>query len=63
MCGYANVLVAYIPSLRVYNEGGYEGGAFLYEYGLPANRWAGDVEERVADAVHRLVQKIQQSNL
>ncbi len=57
--GYANVLVAYIPSLRVYNEGGYEGGAFLYEYGLPANRWAGDVEERVADAVHRLVRKVQ----
>jgi hypothetical protein len=59
VCGYANVLVAYIPSLRVYNEGGYEGGAFLYEYGLPANRWAGDVEERVADAVHRLVRKVQ----
>lgn len=57
--GYTNVLVAYIPSLRVYNEGGYEGGAFLYEYGLPANRWAGDVEERVVDAVHRLVQKVQ----
>jgi len=59
VCGYANVLVAYIPSLRVYNEGGYEGGAFLYEYGLPANRWAGDVEERVADAVRRLVRKVQ----
>ena len=59
VCGYANVLVAYIPSLRVYDEGGYEGGAFLYEYGLPANRWAGDVEERVADAVHRLVRKVQ----
>ncbi len=58
VCGYANVLVAYIPSLRVYNEGGYEGGAFLYEYGLPANRWADDVEERVADAVHRLVRKV-----
>ena len=56
--GYANILVAYIPSLRVYNEGGYEGGAFLYEYGLPAYRWAGDVEERVADAVHRLVRKV-----
>jgi len=58
VCGYANVLVAYIPSFRVYNEGGYEGGAFLYEYGLPANRWASDVEERVTDAVHRLVRKV-----
>ncbi len=58
VCGYANVLVAYIPSLRVYNEGGYEGGAFLYEYGLPAYRWADDVEERVTEAVDRLVRKV-----
>jgi hypothetical protein len=42
----------------VYEEGGYEGGAFLYEYGLPAYRWAGDVEERVVDAVHRLVEEV-----
>jgi PAS domain-containing protein len=58
VCGYANVLVAYIPSLRVYQEGGYEGGAFLYEYGHPANRWSGDVEERVVGAVNRLVRKV-----
>ena len=57
--GYTNVLVAYIPSLRVYKEGGYEGGAFLYEYGLPADRWSGDVEKRVVDAIHRLVQKVE----
>jgi hypothetical protein len=56
--GYANVLVAYIPSRRVWEEGGYEGGAFLYEYGLPADRWAGDVETRIADAVHRLVREV-----
>lgn len=62
VCGYAHVLVAYIPSLRVYNEGGYEGGAFLYEYGLPANRWAGDVEERVVNAVQRLVRQVTYSS-
>jgi hypothetical protein len=56
--GYANILVAYIPSHRVWEEGGYEGGAFLYEYGLPADRWAGDVETRIADAVHRLVREV-----
>ena len=56
--GYANVLVAYIPSFRVYKEGGYEGGAFLYEYGHPAKRWAGDVEERVVGTVNRLVRKV-----
>lgn len=55
VCGYANNLVAYIPSRRVWEEGGYEGGAFLYEYGHPAMRWAGDVEDRVAVAVARLV--------
>jgi hypothetical protein len=56
--GYAHVLVAYIPSRRVYEEGGYEGGAFLYEYGLPAYRWAGDVEEQVVDAVCRLMEEV-----
>lgn len=55
VCGYANDLVAYIPSLRVYNEGGYEGGAFLYEYGHPAVRWAPDIEDRLVAAVRRVV--------
>jgi hypothetical protein len=59
-CGYADDLVAYIPSRRVWEEGGYEGGPYLYEYGHPALRWAGDVEERVAGTVPRLVQKVNQ---
>lgn len=58
VCGYANVLVAYIPSRRVWDEGGYEGGPFLYEYGHPALRWAGDTEDRIVAAVRRLVQKV-----
>lgn len=58
VCGYADDLVAYIPSRRVWEEGGYEGGSFLYEYGRPAFRWAGDVEDRIAAAVRRLVQKV-----
>ena len=60
VCGYANDLVAYIPSLRGWKEGGYEGGSSLYEYGHPALRWAGDVEERIAEAVHRLVRRVNQ---
>ncbi|MCI0685213.1 MAG: neutral/alkaline non-lysosomal ceramidase N-terminal domain-containing protein [Gemmataceae bacterium] len=56
--GYADDVIAYIPSRRVWLEGGYEGGPNLYEYGRPALRWAGDVEERIADAVHRLVQSV-----
>ena len=54
-CGYADDLVAYIPSRRVWQEGGYEGGPHLDEYGHPALRWAGDVEARVVSTVRRLV--------
>jgi hypothetical protein len=56
--GYTDDMAAYIPSRRVWEEGGYEGGAFLYEYGRPAFRWAGTVEERVAAAVTTLVEKV-----
>jgi hypothetical protein len=58
VCGYANDMAAYIPSRRVWEEGGYEGGPHLDEYGRPAWRWAGDVEDRVADAVHRVVAEV-----
>ncbi len=56
--GYTDDLVAYIPSRRVWEEGGYEGGSFLYEYGRPAYRWAGDVEDRIATAVLSLVRSV-----
>lgn len=55
--GYAHTQVAYIPSRRVWEEGGYEGGS-LYEYGHPAYRWAGDVEDRIAATVERLVKAV-----
>lgn len=58
VCGYADDMIAYIPSRRVWEEGGYEGGARLYEYGRPAFRWAGDVEERIAATVERLVEEV-----
>ena len=60
VCGYANDLVAYIPSLRVWKEGGYEGGPHLDEYGHPALRWASDVEQRIAATVHRLAREVAQ---
>ncbi len=53
--GYTNEMAAYIPSRRVWEEGGYEGGAHLDEYGRPAWRWAGDIEDRISDTVRRLV--------
>ncbi|MCA9177738.1 MAG: neutral/alkaline non-lysosomal ceramidase N-terminal domain-containing protein [Planctomycetales bacterium] len=58
VCGYTDDMIAYIPSRRVWEEGGYEGGYNLYEYGRPAFRWAGDVEQRIADSVHRLVKQV-----
>jgi hypothetical protein len=59
VCGYADDMIAYIPSRRVWAEGGYEGGPNLYEYGRPALRWAGDIEDRLAGAVKKLVKSVE----
>jgi hypothetical protein len=56
--GYADDMISYIPSRRVWEEGGYEGGSFHYEYGRPALRWAGDVEDRIAGSVQKLVKQV-----
>jgi neutral ceramidase len=58
VCGYTDDMISYIPSRRVWEEGGYEGGSNLYEYGRPAFRWAGDIEERIAASVHKLVKEV-----
>jgi len=55
--GYANDVMAYIPSRRLWEEGGYQAGAFDV-YGLPANRWCADIEERISGVVTRLVEKV-----
>lgn len=55
--GYANDVMAYIPSRRLWEEGGYQAGAFEV-YGLPATRWGEDSEERIASAVARLVAQV-----
>jgi hypothetical protein len=60
VCGYADDMISYIPSRRVWEEGGYEGGYNLYEYGRPAFRWAGDIEDRIAASVHQLVKQVRE---
>ncbi|MBC8115953.1 MAG: neutral/alkaline non-lysosomal ceramidase N-terminal domain-containing protein [Candidatus Saccharimonas sp.] len=60
VCGYADDMISYIPSRRVWEEGGYEGGSNLYEYGRPAFRWAGDIEDRIAASVRKLVKQIRE---
>ena len=54
---YTNDVMAYSPSRRVWEEGGYEAGAFEV-YGLPALGWKGDIEKRVTASVARLVEKV-----
>jgi hypothetical protein len=56
---YANDVMAYIPSLRVLKEGGYEGNTSMMVYGMPAERWAPDVEEIIAAGVDRGVRIVQ----
>jgi neutral ceramidase len=66
--GYANDVMAYIPSARVLAEdkpprpqgrAGYEGNTSMYAYGMPANRWGDDVEDLIAGGVQRLVREVQ----
>jgi neutral ceramidase len=52
--GYANDVMAYIPSRRVLTEGGYEGREAMVYYGLPSV-WQADVEKLIVDEVHRQV--------
>lgn len=54
---YNHEMMAYIPSRRVWQEGGYESGAFAV-YGLPASRWGSDIEQRIAAGVERLVNRL-----
>lgn len=58
VCGYADDMISYIPTHRVWQEGGYEGGANLFEYGRPALRWKGNVEDTVVASVHKLVSQV-----
>lgn len=53
VAGYSNDVMAYVPSLRVLKEGGYEGGDSNVYYGLPA-LWSGQIEETIVAAVHQL---------
>jgi len=54
VAAYTNDVMAYIPSLRVLKEGGYEGGGAMVYYGLPTI-WSPAVEETIVKAVHEIV--------
>jgi neutral ceramidase len=50
--GYANDVMAYIPSARVLTEGGYEGATSMVYYGLPSV-WGPRVEEIIVAEARR----------
>lgn len=54
--GYSNDTFAYIPSLRVLNEGGYEGGDSMLFSDLPGP-FAASVEETLIEKINDLVQQ------
>jgi neutral ceramidase len=54
VAGYSNDVMAYIPSLRVLKEGGYEAFDSMYYYGLPAS-WAADTEEKILNTVATVI--------
>jgi hypothetical protein len=51
---YANDVPCYIPSKRILQEGGYEGGGAMIFYDRPA-RLAPGVEDRIIATVHELL--------
>jgi len=70
VAGYCNDVMTYLPSLRVLKEDvpplaqprwGYEGAHAMMVYGLPAFRWADDVEDLVSAGARRLVERLQAS--
>ena len=54
---YCNDVMAYIPSRRVLDEGGYEGGGAMVYYGLPAF-WSPKVEDVIVEAVRKQVRQL-----
>ena len=59
VAGYCNDVMAYIPSRRVLEEGGYEGGDSMKFSSLPGP-WAPTIEQRIIDRVHALVRDLKQ---
>ena len=53
VAAYGNDVMAYIPSLRVLKEGGYEGGGAMLYYGLPTV-WSDAVEQTLVNGVRQL---------
>jgi len=58
VAAYCNDVFGYVPSVRVLQEGGYEGGGAMRYTDLPGP-FAPSIEKRIVDKVHQLVRKVQ----
>jgi len=54
---YANDVMAYIPTVRILEEGGYEGYLSMHVYGL-ASTWSPKVEDMIIQEVARQLNKL-----
>jgi hypothetical protein len=61
VAAYSNDVFAYIPSLRVLEEGGYEGGGAMVYYGQPGP-FAPSIEETIIGKVHDMIQRIRRES-
>jgi hypothetical protein len=59
VAGYSNDVMGYIPSVRVLEEGGYEGGGAMVNYGRPGPVTPA-IEETIAGKVDELVRRVGQ---
>jgi neutral ceramidase len=55
--GYANDVFAYVPTVRILNEGGYEADFSMIYYDLPG-RFAPTVEDTIINKVHELTRRV-----
>jgi len=57
IAGYSNDVFGYIPSLRIWKEGGYEGGE-SFRFSIFPGRFTSDIEDRVTGGVERVMTKV-----
>jgi hypothetical protein len=57
LAGYTNDLPGYVPSRRVWEEGGYEGGGAMVYFSQPG-RFTGDVEDRVMNGIEATMREL-----
>jgi len=57
IAGYSNDVMAYIPSLRVLKEGGYEADSSMIYYNQPGP-WAESAEERVFSGIQQVMKRV-----